>query len=232
MDHDPLAQFDGQFLDGLEFCSRAYALFESIRNTPEGVSRFRRRARPDKKLLEEILPICKYIQASYRPGRYMSVQWINGSQRYDAEVLQRGAYVNQNYYPESAFLEVTCSMHPNDYLIRELLDTKGLAFGADGVRRLNDGEIESLPVSHSNLEFVEKDAALILNRIADKSAVQYPNNTILIIDCTLSLPYMPDEWEYLMTRVRSGLPRTMFRELYLYDAVGQYSLSVYPRHDA
>lgn len=228
MDHDPLAQFDGQLLDGLEFCSKAYSLFEAIRNTPEGASRFRKRARPDKRLLEEILPICKYVQASYRPGRYMSVRWINGNQQYDAEVFQRGAYVNENYYPERAFLEVTCSMHPNEYLIRELLDKKGGAFGVDGVRRLNDGEIESLPVGYSNREFVEKDAALIMTRVADKSAMSYPNDTTLIIDCTLSLPYMPDEWDDLMTRVRSGLSKTTFREIYLYDAVGQYSLSVYP----
>ncbi|MFH0934926.1 MAG: hypothetical protein V1879_06940, partial [Pseudomonadota bacterium] len=90
---DPLAQFDGHLIDGLQFCSMAYELFESIRNTPEGLTRLRRRARPEKKLLEEILPICKYVQTSYRPGRYISVRWINGSQQYDAELVQRGAYV-------------------------------------------------------------------------------------------------------------------------------------------
>jgi hypothetical protein len=158
MDSDPLDQFSGKLLDGLEFCSKAYALFESIRNTPESPSRFRRRPRPDKKLLEEILPICKYIQASYRPGRYISVRWINENQQYDAELLQRGAYVNKNYYPEKAFLEVTCSTHPNEYLIRELLDTKGVAGGVNGVRRLNNGEIESLSVGYTNREFVNTDA--------------------------------------------------------------------------
>lgn len=232
MTTDSLAQFDGNLIDGLQFCSMAYGLFESVRNTPGGPSRLRQRPRPEKKLLEEILPICKYVQASYRPGRYISVRWVNGSQQFDAELVQRGAYVCENYYPEKAFLEVTCSMHPNEYLIRELLDTKGVAFGVDGVRRLKNGDIESVPVSYTNRQFVEVDATQVLNRISEKSNVPYPKNTILIVDCTLSLPYMPDEWEDLMERVRTGLSETRFREIYLYDAVGQYSKSLFPQHDA
>jgi hypothetical protein len=33
MEGAPLSQFDGKVLDGLQFCSKVYALFESIRNT-------------------------------------------------------------------------------------------------------------------------------------------------------------------------------------------------------
>lgn len=228
MEEHPLAQFDGNLLDGLEFCSKVYALFESIRNTVEGPSRFRRRpTRLEKKLLEELLPICKYVQASYRPGRYMSVRWVDGNQQFDAEVFQRGAYVGETYYPATAFLEVTSSMHPNEYLIREQLDNKGSAFGVDGIRRLKNGEIESAPVRYTNREFVESDAELIKGRIAKKANVPYPKNTTLIIDCTLSMPYMPDEWRDLMDRVQATLPRTQFREIYFYDPVGQYSLSVW-----
>jgi hypothetical protein len=60
----------------------------------------------------------------------------------------------------------------------------------------------------------------------------YPKNTTLIVECTLSMPYMPDEWTELMGRVQANLPSTQFREIYLYDTVGQYSLSLYPRYDA
>lgn len=232
MTDDLLAQLDDKLLDGLQFCSIAYAGFESIRNSPEGTSRLRKRLRPEKKLLEEILPICNYVQASYRPGRYISVRWVNGSQQFDAQLVQRGAYVCKNYYPESAFLEVTCSMHANEYLIRELLDTKGFAFGGDGIRRLKNGDIESVPVSYTNRQFVETDTSQILNRIEEKSKVTYPNNTILIVDCTLSLQYMPDEWDDLMERVLRGLPKTQFSEIYLYNAVGQYSKSFHQHHDA
>jgi hypothetical protein len=77
----PLDEFDGKLLDGLEFCSKVYALFESIRHADDGPSRLRMRpSRLEKKLLEELLPICKYVQASYRLGRYISVCWVDGSQ--------------------------------------------------------------------------------------------------------------------------------------------------------
>jgi hypothetical protein len=35
----PLVGLDGNMLDGFEFCSRVYALFESVRDAPEGPSR-------------------------------------------------------------------------------------------------------------------------------------------------------------------------------------------------
>ena len=83
-------------------------------------------------MLEELLPIAKYVQANYRPGRYISVRWMDGSQPFDAQIEQRGAYVSENHYPSVGHLEVTCAMHPNEYLSRELLDTKGSAFGLEG----------------------------------------------------------------------------------------------------
>jgi hypothetical protein len=225
-----LAEFDGRLLDGLEFCSKAYALFESIRSTPHGPSRFRMRPTSlEKRLLEELLPICKYVQASYRPGRYMSVRWIDGNQQYDAELVQRGAYVSENYYPANAFLEVTCTMHPNEYLNRELLENKGSTFGLEGIRRLKNGDIESVPKGYTNREFVESYARLVKDRIASKASNPYPKDTTLIVQCTLNMPYMPDEWADLMARVQPALSGTPFREIYFYDTLGQHCLAAYPQ---
>lgn len=233
MKDTPLTQFDGILLDGLEFCSKVYALFESIRSATDGPSRLRRRpTRVEKKLLEELLPISKYVQASYRPGRYMSVRWVDGNQQYDAELIQRGAYVAQDYYPAAGFLEVTCSMHPNDHLLRELLDTKGSAFGLEGMRRLKKkGEIKSVPVLYRNRNFIESYAGLVRNEVAKKTTKHYPENTTLIVQCTLNRPYMPDEWGDLISLVRAALPPSPFREIYLYDTVCQYSQALYPNND-
>jgi hypothetical protein len=137
MDINPLIKFDNHLLDGLQFCSLVYGLFEDIRGQEDGPSRLRMRPnKVEKKLLEELLPICKYIQASYRIGRYMSVRWVDGNQTYDAELVQRGAYVSKYYYPPNGYLEVTCTMHPKEYLSRELLEKKGGCFGVNGLKRL------------------------------------------------------------------------------------------------
>jgi hypothetical protein len=230
---DVLTQFDGELLDGLEFCARAYAVFESIRSSPDGASRFRRRpTRVEKRLLEELLPICTYVQANYRPGLYISVRWIDGPQTYDAEIEQRGAHVSENNHPANAFLEVTSAVHPTDYLSRELLDTVGFAFGLEGIRRLADGSIESVPTGHSNRDFVEKFAGLVLDQVAKKEAKQYPQNTTLVVQCTLNLPYMPDEWADLVGRVTDRLPASQFREVYLYDPLGRYSHTIIPKRGA
>lgn len=57
-----LSQFDGELIDGLQFCAMTYALFEQIRNSENGRSRLRmRKSKVEKKLIEELLPICKYV---------------------------------------------------------------------------------------------------------------------------------------------------------------------------
>ena len=225
----PLAEFNGKLVDGLRFCSKVYSLFESIRKSEGGVTRLRMRPRVEKKLLEELFPICKYVQASYRLGRYISIRWVDGNQSYDAEIVQRGAYVSENYYTARGHLEVVCVMHPNEYLSRELIEKKGVAFGLEGIRRLKKGEIESVPVIHKGMEFVESYSKLVLKQITKKATISYPENTTLIVQCSLNTMYTPDEWDTLVARVLDALPENSFREIYLYDPVLQYSHSFHPK---
>ena len=212
----PLAEFDGQLLDGLYFCSRVYTLFEAIRNLPEGRSRLRLRpTRVEKKLLEELLPIAKFIQANYRPGRYIGVRWKDGNQNHDAELHQDGAYVTKGYYTATAFLEVVSAVHPKDHLSRELLDTEGGTFGLDGIRRLKSGKLVSEPVGYSSRNFIPKFSEILLKQLRAKAAKVYPPDTSLIVQATLNLPYMPDEWLDLIAMVQASLPRCNFREIYV-----------------
>jgi hypothetical protein len=225
----PLVQFDGRLLDGLAFCSQVYALYESIRSAADGASRMRMRpSRVEKKLLDELMPICRYVQESYRPGRYISVRWTDGNQQCDAEIRQRGAYVGHNYYPAKGYLEVTCTMHPKEHLKRELLEKKGSGFGLEGIRRLKGGDIESVPVGYSNMDFVDTFSKLLLQQIAKKTRAPFPRNTTLIIQCTLNMPYTPDEWAVLLSQVEPTLSKTPFREICLYDTLYQHSHSVFP----
>ena len=136
-DQSHASQLDSNLLDGLDFCSKVYRLFESIRATEGGRSRLRMRASDvEKKLIEELLPICKYVQTEYRAGRCISMKWVNGNQQFDAEICESGGHVDVGHHPASAHLEVTCVMHPNDYLNRELLNDGGVAFGVEGIRRV------------------------------------------------------------------------------------------------
>ena len=222
-----LSQFDKKLIDGLLFCANVYELFENIRQSEGGKSRLRMRTTElEKKLLEELMPICKYVQTNYREGRYISVRWVNGSQQFDAEVCQSGSYVDQGYFPASAHLEITCIMHPNEYLSRELLNDGGVAFGVAGIRRLKTRQIHSEPIAHTNSDFIQSYYPLILGQIAKKAGIAYPVETTLIVQCWLNSLYTTDEWELLVNQVRNDLPDHNFREIFMYDAVTHYFCSL------
>lgn len=117
-------------------------------------------------------------------------------------------------------------MHPNAYLSRELLDTKGGAFGLDGIRRLKTGQIESKPVVHANCEFIQSYSKLVLKQIRKKTGIKYPPETTLIVECSLNTLYTPEAWEALVAEVRSGQPEHQFREIFMYDTMSEYSCSL------
>ena len=90
-----LADFDNHLMNGLDFCKKAYGLFEQIRRSSNGIERLRlRKGKLEKKLVEELLPIARYIQARYSHGRHMKVLWKDGTQNYDARLLSTGALVD------------------------------------------------------------------------------------------------------------------------------------------
>jgi len=119
-------------------------------------------------------------------------------------------------------------MHPNEHLKRELLEKKGGGFGLKGIRRLKGGDIESVPVGYSNMDFVDAYAELLLKQVAKKTRAPFPRNTTLIIQCTLNMPYTPDEWDLLLSQVGPTLSKTPFREIYLYETLYRHSHSVFP----
>jgi hypothetical protein len=229
MDSSGLSQIDGNLIDGLQFCAHVYKLFENIRATEDGRSRLRMRASDvEKKLVEELLPICKYVQTKYRAGRYLSVKWVDGNQRFDAEVRQSGGHIDLGHYPSDAYLEVTCVMHPNDYLSRELLDSGGVAFGIEGIRRVKKTrEIRSQPIVRNNMDFIDAYCPLVLGQITKKAGIDYPAQTTLIVQCSLNRLYTSDEWGALVVKVRDGLPEHKFREIFMFDVVSEYDCSFY-----
>jgi hypothetical protein len=228
--HSPsISDIDGELFDGLRFCTLVYQLFESIRQTEEGKSRLRMRTSDtEKKLVEELLPISRYVQLKHGPGRYISVKWLSGDQQYDAELHQSGWFVEQGRYPQKSYIEVTCVMHPNDYLMRELLDTKGGGFSVYTVRReKKTREISSEPHVWSNFGFVDAFVPLIVEGIKRKSEKGYPAGTVLIVACSMNFPYLPDEWSTLIGKVRDSLPNHSFSEIFLHDPVGDHVHSFY-----
>jgi hypothetical protein len=80
-----LSTFDGRLLDGLNFCRDVYELFNQTRASPGGIGKLRLRpSKNEKRLIEELIPLARYVQARYREGRRIKVRWLSGSQPYKA----------------------------------------------------------------------------------------------------------------------------------------------------
>jgi hypothetical protein len=221
--HDSLlSEFNGVIIDGLEFCKRTYKLFEKIRTSPDGPDRLRKRySLVERKLIAELLPICKYLQVNYTAGRYISIRWIDGNQSFDAELHQSGVFVDMGYYPSLAYLEVTTAMHKNEYLLRQLLCENVPVFTVDGISKTKEGPI-SKPVLYSSTEHVDKFFPIILKTITKKTKILYPNDTSLVIDCYLNTLYMPDEWDLLVSKIKENMPKHHFKEIILCATTGNF----------
>ncbi len=71
------------------------------------MTRLRKRKGIEKKLVEELIPIARYVQARYREGRRLKVRWLSGSQPYDAVLWSSGLIVAHRCAPRKVLLEVT-----------------------------------------------------------------------------------------------------------------------------
>lgn len=224
-----LADFDDRLMNGMDFCKKAYSLFEEIRMSPNGVERLRlRKGRLEKKLLEELLPIARYIQARYSHGRQLKVRWKDGTQSYDARLLSSGALVDRKLVPKRQYLEVTTAVHENDHISRAIFNRDGRVYGVKGIRKdPNTRDYVSEPYVYTNREMPDDLAAKITERITAKAKIKYPLNTSLIIQCFLATLFFEDEWEYSIKKAKDSGIQHPFREIFVFDSNHHYAATLY-----
>jgi hypothetical protein len=224
-----LADFDNHLMNGLDFCKKAYGLFEEIRRSPNGVERLRlRKGKLEKKLIEELLPIARYIQARYSHGRQLKVRWKNGTQNYDARLLSSGFLVDVRQSPKSQYVEVTTAVHENDHIARNISNKNGHVFSVKGIQKdPKTGEWISKPYVYTYPELPEDLTQKIMERITAKTKIKYPANTTLIIQCFLDTLFFEDEWEYAIKKVKDSGVQHRFREIFIFDSNHYYEATLY-----
>lgn len=182
----------------------------------------------EKRLIEEILPIARYIQSKYNAGRTIQVKWLNGPQNYDAAIYQAGILVKTNDLHTECYLEATCAVHPKDYLSREHINSGNPVFGLSGLTRdKRSKKITSTPVVRRRRNFIREFADIIINRIADKSSKAYPDNTLLVVACDLDTLYADDEWDEMINLVKAKIQRRPFDEIFLYDSILEHYATIF-----
>jgi len=226
-----LGGLDNLLIDGLDFCRRVYDLFDQVRRGPDGVKNLRLRpSKLEKRLIEELLPIARYVQARYREGRRIKVRWLSGSQPYDAVLWSSGAIVQHRMAPRRLVVEVTTAVHSNEHLARRLLDEQGGSFGVKGIsRNKKTRAIVSKPYAHTNDEIVTDLAAQIADCITKKSGKGYPFGTALIVQCVTNSLTLESELSDAVERVRPMQIHNAFREVFLFESVSLASATLYGR---
>ncbi len=215
-----LAIINNRALEGFNFCKKAYRVFSKIRYSPDGLRRIR--IRDDsitKKLIEEVLPIARYVQAVYRPGRRIRIRWVEGNQNYDGVAYYSGDDVKKGLHPKKIYLEVTNAMHEKDHLYRKHLHEKGHVFGYGGIRfNKTTKEVESAPVARKGYEHITELVDLVKQRIGEKEKKKYPDPCVLIIQYHTDTVILPDEWETMITALKAIPDRDRFREVFLLES--------------
>jgi hypothetical protein len=224
-----LSTFDGQLLDGLDFCLKVYDLFDQVRDGPDGISKLRLRpTKNEKRLIEELIPIARYVQARYREGRRIKVRWFSGSQPFDAILWSSGGLVKHRMAPRKLFVEVTTSVHQNEHLARRLLHERGGSFGVKGIwRDSQTGDIVSKPHVHINDELATDLASQILERLKSKGRKNYSPGTVLVVNCVANGIILDSEWNDAIERVTKARVHLAFREVFLLETVMSHSTTLY-----
>ncbi len=224
-----LSAFDNQLLDGLDFCRKVYDFFDQVRSGPDGIEKLRLRpTKSEKRLIEELIPIARYVQSGYREGHRIKVRWLSGSQPYDAILWSSGSLVAHRMAPRKTLIEVTTSTHQNAHLLRKLVQKGGIAFGVEGVSRdRKTGEIVSKPLVSKNDEPVAALTCQIIERLKNKGGKAYPPGTVLIINCITNGLILPSEWDDAVNRVTRANLHLPFREVFLLETVMSHSATLF-----
>jgi hypothetical protein len=130
-------------------------------------------------------------------------------------------------------VEVTTSVHPNDHLSREELDTTGRSWGVKRIRRnKKTKEIVSEPHVYNNDERAADLADQIIERLRSKSAKGYPTGTVLIVNCDSDGLLLQDEWDDAVQRVKNAQQHLLFREVFLVETSRAFSATLYGQRSA
>ena len=164
-----LSEISNRLMDGLIFCRKIYKILENIKQSKDGIDKVRLQKGIMNKFIKEVLPIARYVQMRYSPGRKIKVKWINGYEAYDAYLLSSGFLINMGEVSRKQFIQVTTAVHQNDYLCRQYFIEKGHSWGPKITKRDKlTKEIISEPYCYTDDEHADDFAAIIIERIRIK----------------------------------------------------------------
>ena len=182
----------------------------------------------EKRLIEELIPLARYVQARYQEGRRIKVRWFGGSQSYDAVLSSSGEKVTHGMAPKQLLVEVTTCYPDNDHLARRQLHEEGMTWGPKSISQdKKTGKITSAPYVFTNNERAIDLANKVLERIKNKIDKAYPPGIVLIVNCFPSGLLLDDEWQKVVELVQQAQLYSAFKEVFLIELMRSNSATLY-----
>jgi hypothetical protein len=214
-------------MDGLKFSKKVYDIFEQIRKSSDGINKLRLREGSEKKLIEELIPIARFIQARYNEARHLKVRWINGTQQFDALIQSTGALVENGFVPRNQYIEVTTAVHENGHILRRMIVEQRPVFSVKGIKKNKNGkDYSSIPYAYSSQELENDLTSKLIEIIEKKTSNSYPEKTILVIQCILDSLFEEEEWEYAIQQIKTKRINHRFQEIFIFDSNHTYSATI------
>jgi hypothetical protein len=210
---------DNECMDGLDFCRKVYLAYEKCVPDPElqpvGTTHKKNRNSQNKKLFEELMPLCVYVQEHYRFAHYLDVEWHNGSQQFDAIIYQRGWIARNEQLPEQYYIELTTAQHLQQHLADELSHTgkghggpKSISLPTETKKANPDRTIISEVRCFDTPEMLTETCSLIIDAINEKSKINYKSPTVLVVNLRPPSMILRDrEWCEIVTEVSNVITR-------------------------
>ena len=130
--------------------------------------------------------------------------------------------------PKRQLIEVTSIVHENDHLLRKALNEGVPTFGVKGISfDRKTKTISSRPYVYRNSEPKDDLVQKIVERIRAKDTIDYPPDTILVIQCFLDRIFLEPEWNRSIEQAQQAVVEHRFREVFFCDPVHNYSATIW-----
>ncbi len=204
-----IQDFNNQRMDGLEFCRKVYLAYEKCVADPE----LQPVGKAHKKLFEELMPLCVYIQVHYKFAHYLDVEWHKGNQPFDAIIYQRGWIARNEKLDEKYLIELTTAQHENQHLADELSLAGKAHHGPKSIsrpeenRKANRDRIISSEAKCFDTEIMlSNTCCLIMKAINEKLKKNYEQPIVLVVNVRPPSMILWDrEWCEIVTRVSNAI---------------------------
>lgn len=214
-----LRQFRNSYLTVPVFVGRAYAAIMALDGDKY---RARSAGAGVKGLVEEVLPLAALLKHLETPQLHVRCKYIGGDANHDARIKLSGMPVDQGFFEQEYYVEVTSAVHPQDYLRREALTRYGSVFGGPEIKRVRNrkrgtDEIVSQAAAQDGDSPMLDAIAWVKERLSAKAEKEYPQPCILVVNVEPDRPLSLGEWGTLAKEVRGNVSRTQFKLTFIVE---------------